>query len=271
MLETIFSAIRKITIDTRDLLLETDYTTEDVNAYEDYQTNLDKRVDSMIVSELLKTKVVSGIFSEEREDIITDENAPEDGLFVTLDPLDGSKGIATNSTCGTIYGIYDSNLEDKGSRMVAAAYSVFGPKVVLVIATGNSVTELVLNPEKKFVYHYNHRMSKGKILRCGGLRKSYGSRDIAFVQLLEREGFKINYTDSLVANIHHLLHKGGFYIYPSTKENPQGKIRLEIEAKPLAFIVKSAGGETNRILELPPDLYARVPFIAGEKSIVEMH
>jgi fructose-1,6-bisphosphatase I len=108
-------------------------------------------------------------------------------------------------------------------------------------------------------------------VRIGGLRRSYNSKDIAFIQLLDREGFKLSYSDSLVSNIHHLLHKGGFYIYPSTKEFPQGKIRLMIEAKPLSFIVKAASGETNRILDLEHDLYARIPFIAGEKEIVEMH
>jgi len=269
-LELLFTAIKIITLKTRDMLLEQDFETSDINAYEDSQTNLDKKIDAMIVNELLSSGVVSEIFSEEREEIIVSENV-RDGFCITLDPLDGSKGIATNTTCGSIFGIYNKPFTEKGSEMIAAAYSVFGPKVLLVIATKDHLIELTLNQDHEFVYHYNHRMKQGTILRTGGLRKSYNNRDLGFVQLLEREGFKLNYSDALVANIHHLIHNGGFYIYPSTIEYPQGKTRLLIEAKPMAFIVNAAGGETNRIMDLPPDLFARVPFVAGEKRLVEMH
>ena len=68
--------------------------------------------------------------------------------------------------------------------------------------------------------------------------------------------------------------KGGIYIYPGTIKNPTGKLRLQYECNPLAFIVEQAGGKasdgTRRILDIQPkDLHERVPLFIGSKRMVE--
>ena len=68
--------------------------------------------------------------------------------------------------------------------------------------------------------------------------------------------------------------KGGIYIYPSTSQNPSGKLRLLYECNPMAFIAESAGGKASngfsRILDMEPtELHQRVPFFCGNKEMVE--
>lgn len=68
--------------------------------------------------------------------------------------------------------------------------------------------------------------------------------------------------------------KGGIYIYPSTSNSPNGKLRLLYECNPVAFLAEQAGGKASdgfrRILELEPtELHQRVPFFCGCKDMVE--
>ena len=47
----------------------------------------------------------------------------------------------------------------------------------------------------------------------------------------------------MVADVHRTLLKGGVFMYPPTKKNPEGKLRLMYEANPIAMIVEQAGGQ----------------------------
>ncbi|MDZ7305256.1 MAG: fructose-1,6-bisphosphatase, partial [candidate division KSB1 bacterium] len=81
------------------------------------------------------------------------------------------------------------------------------------------------------------------------------------------------YIGSLVADFHRNLIYGGIFLYPADKKNPQGKLRLQYEANPLAFIVEQAGGAASngrqRILDiLPTDLHQRTPLIIGSHEDV---
>jgi fructose-1,6-bisphosphatase I len=63
-------------------------------------------------------------------------------------------------------------------------------------------------------------------------------------------------------------------MYPGTKKNPNGKLRLLYECKPIAFIAEQAGGKASnghkRILEVEPtDVHQRSPFFAGPTAMVE--
>ena len=82
------------------------------------------------------------------------------------------------------------------------------------------------------------------------------------------------YIGSFVSDFHRNLLKGGLYMYPSTKDNKEGKLRLMYEANPLAFIAEQAGGAATdgngRILEIQPDkLHQRTPVYIGSKDMVE--
>ena len=82
-----------------------------------------------------------------------------------------------------------------------------------------------------------------------------------------------------MADVHRNLLKGGNYIYPSTTNYPNGKLRLLYEGNPMAFLAEQAGGIAsdgyNRILDIQPsELHQRVPLFIGsaemEKKAEEM-
>jgi fructose-1,6-bisphosphatase I len=95
-------------------------------------------------------------------------------------------------------------------------------------------------------------------LRSGQSGRAYSSR----------------YIGSLVADFHRTLLKGGVFLYPPTRQYPEGKLRLLYEANPIAFIAEQAGGmATNgkdRILDIvPEDLHQRTSLIVGSRAEVE--
>jgi fructose-1,6-bisphosphatase I len=169
-----------------------------------------------------------------------------------------------------------------GHTQVAAGYVVYGPSTVLVYTTGNGVHGFTLNPtigafvlsnehmtmpEQGTYYSVNeahaeewpeeYREYVGR-LRSGGLGRRYSSR----------------YIGSLVADFHRTLLKGGVFLYPPTREQPGGKLRLLYEANPLAFIAEQAGGMASsgqgRILDIKPEgIHQRTPLIVGSKREME--
>jgi fructose-1,6-bisphosphatase I len=69
------------------------------------------------------------------------------------------------------------------------------------------------------------------------------------------------------------------FLYPPTKKQPGGKLRLLYEANPLAMIAEQAGGMASsgdfssgagRILEIRPGkIHQRTPFMVGSKWEME--
>ena len=60
---------------------------------------------------------------------------------------------------------------------------------------------------------------------------------------------------ALVADVHNVLVNGGIYGYPSTRDHPQGKLRLLYESAPMIMEQAGGAGSTGhgRILDvLPP-------------------
>ena len=81
------------------------------------------------------------------------------------------------------------------------------------------------------------------------------------------------YIGSMVADMHRTLIKGGIFIYPADKSSPKGKLRLQYECNPMAFIIEAAGGKavcgTKNILDImPTELHQRVPIFIGSKNMV---
>jgi fructose-1,6-bisphosphatase I len=88
--------------------------------------------------------------------------------------------------------------------------------------------------------------------------------------------FNMRWIASMVADVHRIMQRGGVFMYPWDKREPDkpGKLRLMYEANPMAFIVEQAGGAaTNgqqRILELQPGkLHERVSVVLGSRNEVE--
>ncbi len=66
-----------------------------------------------------------------------------------------------------------------------------------------------------------------------------------YVCAMREEGYSSRYIGSLVADFHRTLLKGGVFLYPPTKKQAGGKLRLLYEANPLAFIAEQAGGKAS--------------------------
>ena len=86
--------------------------------------------------------------------------------------------------------------------------------------------------------------------------------------------YSSRYIGSMIADFHRNLLKGGIYMYPSSINSPNGKLRLLYECNPMAFIIEQAGGKASdgqkRILEIKPTyLHQRTPFFAGSILMVE--
>ena len=97
---------------------------------------------------------------------------------------------------------------------------------------------------------------------------------VALIQLKNRSTAR--YVGALVADVHNILINGGIYAYPSTRQAPDGKLRLLYESAPMAMIMEQAGGAGStgkgRILDVrPTKIHQRVPtFLGSLENVFEL-
>ena len=260
------------------------------------QQKLDVIANDIFIEALSQREVVCGIASEENDDFIEIKSGPNAHLnkyVVLIDPLDGSSNIDVNVSVGTIFSIYRRvtepgtpvKLEDflqKGVNQAVAGYVVYGSSTMIVYTTGNGVNGFTLDPSLG-TYYLSHPCMKfsetGKIysINEGNYAKfPQGVKDyIKYCQ--EEEGdrpYTSRYIGSLVSDFHRNMIKGGIYIYPSTSQSPNGKLRLLYECNPMAYLAEQAGGKCtdgfNRVMEIQPtELHQRIPFFCGSSKMVE--
>lgn len=266
------------------------------NVQGEEQQKLDVLANEIFIAALSQREVVCGIASEENDDIIeikAGENGHLSKYVVLIDPLDGSSNIDVNVSVGTIFSIYIRVTEpgtpvemrdflQKGTQQVAAGYIVYGSSTMIVYTTGNGVNGFTLDPSLGTYYLSHPNMQfpkKGKIYSINEgnyIKFPKGVKNyIKYCQ--EEDGdrpYTSRYIGSLVSDFHRNMIKGGIYMYPSTSQSPNGKLRLLYECNPMSFIAEQAGGKaTNgfqRILEIEPtELHQRVPFFCGSVEMVD--
>jgi fructose-1,6-bisphosphatase I len=191
-----------------------------------------------------------------------------------MDPLDGSSLIGTNLTVGTIVGIYPGDVLEKGSRMIASLYYLYGPLTTLTLTTGNGVHEFVMNKAGQFVLSImNLRIPEGNIYSPGALRNKYMPAHTKWIQYLEKEGYKLRYSGCFASDVHQILHKGGIFSYPGYQGNEKGKLRILFEANPMGKIMVEAGGAISdgksNILNIKPTSFTQTTpvYIGGKKEV----
>lgn len=269
----------------------------ETNVQGEEQQKLDVIADEAFIRAFRTGGEVCGIASEENDDFVAfEDETSKNGKYVVLfDPLDGSSNIDVNVSIGTIFSIYrrvsepgtPAVLEDflqKGADQVAAGYVLFGSSTMLVYTTGNGVNGFTLDPSigEFCLSHPNikspetgriYSINEGNLDRCDPGLKDY-------VQYCREEApstgrpYSGRYIGSLVADFHRNLLKGGIYVYPTTNNWPEGRLRLLYECNPLAFIAEQAGGLStdghHRILDIvPTELHQRCGYYAGSKQMVE--
>ncbi|MEY2791758.1 MAG: hypothetical protein RL295_1923, partial [Pseudomonadota bacterium] len=89
------------------------------------------------------------------------------------------------------------------------------------------------------------------------------------------KNFNMRWIASMVADVHRILTRGGVFMYPWDKREPDkpGKLRLMYEANPMGWLVEQAGGMATdgkqRILDIQPtQLHQRVSVFLGSKNEV---
>ncbi|HSM23815.1 MAG TPA: class 1 fructose-bisphosphatase [Anaerolineaceae bacterium] len=267
--------------------------TGDVNVQGEQVMKLDKLADETIYSLNDHTGRLAVMASEEHKDIIPIPEQYQTGKYVILyDPLDGSSNIDFNVGVGTIFAIYSrvspsgpGTVEDcvqKGRKMVAAGYIVYGASTMFVYTTGNGVHGFTLDPSIGEFLLSHEDIKMPSIPTYYSVNQGYFNRWSPGVQKYtqylqgmtsETSSISMRYVGSLVVDFHRTLLAGGIFYYPWDISKPEGKLRLTYEANPLAFIAEQAGGAASTgmqdILDIQPrSLHQRTSLFIGNKEMV---
>ena len=246
------------------------------NIYGEEQKRLDVLSNEMIVSALKGATGIGYLASEELDEPL---RVDEQGYFVAFDPLDGSSNIESNNLMGSIFGIYASRgVPASCSTLVASFYTLYGPTVRMIFAHEGSVSECVMikKGELKDNFVKTRVMKipeKLGVYGIGGSRKSWPAGLDALEHELELAGSKLRYGGSLVGDFNQVLHNGGLFAYPGTRERPLGKLRLLYEVAPISLVAEFAGGAATdgkaRILEKALKSHTDTsPLFAGSRAAV---
>ncbi|WRB94501.1 class 1 fructose-bisphosphatase [Helicobacter pylori] len=202
------------------------------NSSGDTPIKADLALDKFLEENFLSLENIKSVFSEEKETPVTKENG---SYLIAYDPLDGSSVMEANFLVGTIIGIYEKDY--KAQNLVASLYVVFGHKIELVVAL-EEVYRYAFYQNK---FHFIETIvleNKGKIVASGGNQKDFSLGLKKALEGLFAENYRLRYSGSMVADVHHVLvKKGGMFSYP------QKKLRKLFEVFPLALMVEKAKGE----------------------------
>ncbi len=202
------------------------------NSSGDTPIKADLALDKFLEETFLSLENIKSVFSEEKETPVTKENG---SYLIAYDPLDGSSVMEANFLVGTIIGIYEKDY--KAQNLVASLYVVFGHKIELVVAL-EEVYRYAFYQNK---FHFIETIvleNKGKIVASGGNQKDFSLGLKKALEGFFAENYRLRYSGSMVADVHHvLIKKGGMFSYP------QKKLRKLFEVFPLALIIEKAKGE----------------------------
>ncbi len=202
------------------------------NSSGDTPIKADLALDKFLEENFLSLENVKSVFSEEKETPVTKENG---SYLIAYDPLDGSSVMEANFLVGTIIGVYEKDY--KAQNLVASLYVVFGHKIELVVAL-DKVYRYAFYQNK---FHFIETIvleNKGKIVASGGNQKDFSLGLKKALEGFFAENYRLRYSGSMVADVHHvLIKKGGMFSYP------QKKLRKLFEVFPLALIIEKAKGE----------------------------
>jgi fructose-1,6-bisphosphatase I len=264
---------------------------ESSNVHNETQANLDIYTNGLCKGYLKETGLFAALASEEEEEVVDLMN-PDASYIVAFDPLDGSSNIDVNVSIGTIFSVH-KKLKDipsgderqflqKGRDQVLAGYVLYGTSTILVFTWGAGVHVFTLDvdlgefllsdanvefPEECPFYSFNEAYTP-----------YVSASDQELLVKVRKMTSKQRWIGSLVADFHRNMIKGGVFVLPafdtSGKQDFKPKLRLNYEAKPIAFLAEQAGGAASTgkmdVLDvLPKKLHERTPLIVGNKRVVK--
>lgn len=267
-----------------------------VNVQGESQKKLDVIANNEFIKALRNGRQCAAIISEENDEIVAfDGNIGKNAKYiVAIDPLDGSSNIEVNVPIGTIFAIYKRKVTgeivtldeilNSGIDLVCGGYIIYGSSTMMVYTTGNGVNGFTYDPTCGIFILSHENM---KITDLGNIYSINEANYLHFPEGVKRyikycqeddpatnRPYTTRYIGSLISDFHRNMLRGGIYIYPGTKKNPQGKLRLMYECIPVAFLAEQAGGKASdgfrRILDIPiNDIHQRCPLFIGSKLMVE--
>lgn len=273
---------------------------------ENVQGEVQKKLDIIANEVLIEANEWGGhlaaMASEEMDSIYLVPNRYPQGEYLLLfDPLDGSSNIDVNVSIGTIFSVLkkgndnpttvepvnENDFLQAGNQQVAAGYCVYGPQTTLVLTVGDGVAMFTLDREQgSFVLTQENVQipadTKEFAINMSNMRhwdepvKRYIDECLQGQEGPRGKDFNMRWIASMVADVHRIMTRGGVFMYPWDKREPNkpGKLRLMYEANPMGWLIEQAGGAaTNgkqRILDIQPSqLHERVSVILGSKNEVE--
>jgi fructose-1,6-bisphosphatase I len=273
---------------------------------ENIQGEVQKKLDIIANEVLIEANEWGGhlaaMASEEMDGIYVVPNRYPQGEYLLLfDPLDGSSNIDVNVSIGTIFsvlkkpeanssgqaGVEEADFLQAGNKQVAAGYCVYGPQTTLVLTVGDGVAMFTLDREQgSFVLTDENVQippdTQEFAINMSNMRhwdepvKRYIDECLQGKDGPRGKNFNMRWIASMVADVHRILTRGGIFMYPWDKREPEkaGKLRLMYEANPMSWLIEQAGGaSTNgkqRIMDLQPSkLHERVSVVLGSKNEVE--
>jgi fructose-1,6-bisphosphatase I len=269
---------------------------------ENVQGEVQKKLDIIANEVLIEANEWGGhlaaMASEEMDGIYVVPNRYPQGEYLLLfDPLDGSSNIDVNVSIGTIFsvlkkpegsaGVEEKDFLQAGCQQVAAGYCVYGSQTTLVLTVGDGVAMFTLDREQGsfMLTEENVKIpvdTKEFAINMSNMRhwdapvKRYIDECLQGTEGPRGKDFNMRWIASMVADVHRILTRGGIFMYPWDKREPQkaGKLRLMYEANPMSWLIEQAGGAaTNgkqRILDIQPGkLHERVSVVLGSKNEVD--
>ena len=269
---------------------------------ENVQGEIQKKLDIIANEVLIEANEWGGhlaaMASEEMDSIYVVPNRyPQGEYLLMFDPLDGSSNIDVNVSIGTIFSVLkkpegraevsENDFLQAGNQQVAAGYCVYGPQTTLVLTVGDGVAMFTLDREQgSFVLTEENVQipadTQEFAINMSNMRhwdapvRRYIDECLEGKEGIRGKNFNMRWIASMVADVHRILTRGGVFLYPWDKREPEkaGKLRLMYEANPMSWLIEQAGGAaTNgkqRILDIEPtQLHQRVSVMLGSKNEVE--
>lgn len=242
-----------------------------VNPSGDSTLAADAYADELLEARLTDLDAVGSYASEEQAEVTRDSGP----LHCSVDPLDGSHNVESANAAGTIFAVYDEPLPARGTDIVAAGYVVYGSVTTMVLASGGRVTSSVIEDDGSLQTVEDPLTIPEDPTVCGfgGCRTEWNGR---FRQRADevRRDLKTRYSGALVADVTQVLTFGGLFAYPALESRPEGKLRQQFEANPMAYVLEAAGGAssdgTRSLLESPAEeLHGRVPVYLGNPDLLD--
>lgn len=241
------------------------------NALGDRQLVADLETDAAVFAALRRCGAVALASSEESP---ADHDLGGSGYSVAFDPLDGSSIVGANWAVGSIFGVWpgSSLVGRTGREQAAAAYAVYGPRTLLVLARpaavaadatpGLTVEEYELVPGGmpggtwELVRGDIRLADSSNYFAPANLRATAGNQEYRdLVHAWMGEGKTLRYSGGMVPDVHHMLCKGGGVFCSPCGPRTPAKLRCLYELLPLSFVVEAAGGASHdgagSVLDVP--------------------